>query len=132
MPTVTGARRDDRGSSAIELVLLTPLLIAMIFGIVQAGLVWHARHVAVAAAQQGARLARADTGAPLDPSAVRAQTIAYLHKLGADLVGDPVVQVTRSGGWVTVTVTGHAVSLLPGGTLTVHGVSRGPIEEFRR
>ena len=122
----------DRGSSAIELVLLTPLLIAMIFGIVQAGLLWHARHVAVAAAQQGARLARADADTPVSPDAVRAETIGYLHRLGADLVGDPVVQVTRSGGWVTVTVTAHAVSLLPGGTLTVRGVSRGPVEEFRR
>ena len=131
MVPATGARRDERGSSAIELVLLTPLLIAIIFGIVQAGLVWHARHVAVAAAQQGARLARADTGVPLDPAAVREQTVAYVHRLGAALVGDPVVQITRSGGWVTVTVTGHAVSLLPGGTLTVRGVSRGPVEEFR-
>jgi Flp pilus assembly protein TadG len=122
----------DRGSSAIELVLLTPLLIAMIFGIVQAGLLWHARHVAVAAAQQGARLARADAGTPASPDTVRAETIGYLHRMGADLVGDPVVQVTRSGGWVTVTVTAHAVSLLPGGTLTVRGVSRGPVEEFRR
>jgi Flp pilus assembly protein TadG len=122
--------RDDRGSSAIELVLLTPLLIAMIFGIVQAGLVWHARNVAVAAAQQGARLARADTGAPLDPDAIRAQTVAYLHQLGADLVGQPQVQVTETAGWVTVTVTGHAVSILPGGTLTVHGVSSGPLEAF--
>jgi hypothetical protein len=86
----------------------------------------------VAAAQQGARLARADSGTPLDPDAVRAQTVAYMHRLGADLVGDAVVQVTRSGGWVTVTVTGPAVSLLPGGTRTVHGVSRSPVEEFRR
>jgi Flp pilus assembly protein TadG len=130
-----GHRRRDAGSSAIELVLLTPLLIVIIFGLVQAALLWHAQHVVAAAAQQGARFARADAesgaGAATDPATVRTETISYLHQLGADLVGQPVVSITRSPGWVTVTVTGHAVSLLPGGTLTVHATSRGPVEAFQ-
>jgi Flp pilus assembly protein TadG len=126
-------RHRDAGSSAIELVLLTPLLIVIIFGLVQAALVWHAQHVVVAAAQQGARIARTDpgAGAATDPATVRAETISYLHQLGADLIGQPTVSITRTPGWVTVTVTGHAVSLLPGATLTVHAVSRGPVEAFQ-
>jgi hypothetical protein len=40
------------------------------------------------------------------------------------------VAVNHAAGWVTVTVTAHAVSLLPGATLTVHGSSRGPVETF--
>jgi Flp pilus assembly protein TadG len=132
-------RRRDAGSSAIELVLLTPLLIVIVFGIIQAALLWHAQHVVVAAAQQGARLARSDTNtaqvATTDPGAdaatVRAETISYLHQLGADLIAAPTVNLTRTPGWVTVTVTGHAVSLLPGATLTVHATSRGPAEGFR-
>jgi Flp pilus assembly protein TadG len=120
--------RPDAGSSAIELVLLTPVLIALVFTVVQAALVWHARHVALAAAQQGDRIARsADT---VDDATVRAQTVAYLHSLGADLVGSPTVTVTRSGGFVTVTVTGRAVSIVPGAALHVHAVSRGPVEQF--
>ena len=118
----------DGGSSAIELVLVTPVLIALVFAVVQAALLWNAQHVAVAAAQQGARLAR--TAGGVDAAAVRTATVGYVHSLGASLVDAPAVTVTRSGGWVTVTVTAHAVSLLPGATLTVHGTSRGPVERF--
>ena len=125
--TQSVTRRDD-GSSAIELVLLTPVLIALIFTVVQAALVWNAQHAAVAAAQQGARIARTDTAG--DDAHVRAATAAYLHSLGASLVDAPTVTVRRSGGWATVTVTAHAVSILPGATLTVHGTSRGPVETF--
>lgn len=127
---IAGAHRSRRdvGSSAIELVLLTPVLIALVFTVVQAALVWHARHVALAAAQQGDRLAR--SASTIDDAAVHAQTVAYLHSLGANLVGSPTVTVTRSGGFVTVTVTGRAVSLVPGAALQVQAVSRGPVEEF--
>lgn len=120
--------RRDIGSSAIELVLLTPVLIALVFAVVQAALLWNAQHVAVAAAQQGARLARTAAGG--DEATVRDATVGYVHSLGASLVDAPTVTVTRAGGWATVTVTAHAVSLLPGATLTVHGTSRGPIERF--
>jgi Flp pilus assembly protein TadG len=126
------ARRapGDSGSSAIELVLLTPVLIALVFAVIQAALLWHARHVALAAAQQGDRLARV-AAVTTDDATIRAATVDYIHSLGADLVGDPVVTVTRAGGWATVTVTGRAVSLLPGATLPVHAVARGPVETFR-
>ena len=126
-PRRQGAVRDD-GSSAIELVLLTPVLIVLVFAVVQAALLWNAQHVAVAAAQQGARLARSAGG--MDAAEVRNATVGYVHSLGASLVDAPTVTVMRGGGWVTVTVTAHAVSLLPGATLTVHGTSRGPIERF--
>lgn len=120
--------KHDEGSSAIELVLLTPVLIALIFAVVQAALLWNAQHAAVAAAQQGARLAR--TSDPVNETNVRDATIAYLRKIGASLVDTPAVTVHEAGGWATVTVTAHAVSLLPGATLTVHGTSRGPVETF--
>jgi Flp pilus assembly protein TadG len=124
------SRRRDRGSSAVELVILTPVLILIVFGIVQAALLWHAQHIADAAAQQGDRLARADTGHQVDPATIRTDTLAYLHQLGADLVTTPTVTVTSTPTWATVTVTGHAVSLIPGRGLTIHATSRGPVERF--
>lgn len=124
--------RGDRGSSAVELVLLTPLLMFVIFLVVQAALYMHARHVVLAAAQQGARLARSAT--PTDQMAVdsaRADTFSYLHQLGADVVSDPSVTVTRADGQVTVRVSAHAVSILPGLSLRVVETSSGPVEMFR-
>jgi Flp pilus assembly protein TadG len=125
-------RRRDDGSTAVELVLLTPLLMFVIFVVVQAALYMHARHVVLAAAQQGARLAR--TAAPNDQTAAdsaRAGTFSYLHQLGADIVSDPNVTVTRASGQATVRVTAHAVSIMPGVTLQVVETSSGPVEMFR-
>ena len=124
-------RRDDDGSSAVELVLLTPLLMFVVFLVVQAALYMHARHVVLAAAQQGARLARIQ--AANDQAAAtsaRAGTYSYLHQLGADVVSDPAVNVTRVGGFASVRVTAHAVSILPGLTLRVVETSTGPVEGF--
>ena len=131
-PVVSRWRRGDDGSSAVELVLLTPLLMFVVFLVVQGALYMHARHVVLAAAQQGARLARAQ--AANDQTAVnsaRAGTLSYLHQLGSDVVNDPTVAVTRINGEATVRVTAHAVSILPGFTLRVVETSTGPVEEFR-
>ena len=124
--------RGDDGSSAVELVLLTPLLMFVVFVVVQAALYMHARHVVLAAAQQGGRLARAQ--AMSDQAAVtsaRAGTFSYLHQLGSDVVSDPTVDVTRAGGQATVRVSAHAVSILPGFTLRVVETSSGAVEQFR-
>ena len=129
---VGSPRRGDDGSSAVELVLLTPLLMFVVFLVVQAALYMHARHVVLAAAQQGARLARAESlndQTALDSA--RAGTYSYLQQLGADVVSDPTVDVTRAGGQATVRVSAHAVSILPGFTLRVVEVSSGPVEQFR-
>ncbi|MGC5408114.1 TadE family protein, partial [Streptomyces sp. DT225] len=61
---VEAARRraaagGDSGMTAIEFVLLTPVLFFMIFATVQFALYFFADHVAQAAAQAGARHARA-------------------------------------------------------------------------
>jgi Flp pilus assembly protein TadG len=120
----------ERGSSAIELVLVTPVLVALVFSVVQAALLWNAQHVTVAAAQQGARLARIAAQSGQTDAQIRAATVDYLHSLGASVTDTPTVAVQRTGAWVTVTVTARAVSLVPGASLTVHGSSRGPVETF--
>lgn len=132
--------RADRGSAAIELVLITPVLIALVFGVMQAALLWHARHLATAAAQQGARLARAATAtsptvneqvsAGID-AAIAAATVSYLQQLSGSLLADARVSVLRSPGFVTVTVTGLAPNVLPFSTIRVQSSSRSPVEGFR-
>lgn len=124
--------RRDEGSSAVELVLLTPLLTLVAFLAVQAALYMHARHVVLASAQQGARLARADSlsdGNAVDSA--RAGTYSYLRQLGSNIVSDPAVTVTRAAGQATVRVTAHAVSILPFLTLRIVETSSGPVEQFR-
>ena len=59
-------RRGERGSVSIELVVLLPALFAVMFLGMQAALYYHAKTVAIAAAQQGARAAGAEQGRESD------------------------------------------------------------------
>jgi Flp pilus assembly protein TadG len=136
------APRCDAGSSALELVLLTPALIALVFALIQTALVWNAKHTVGAAAQHGARLARTETAlapnvlAAADAGAgaavrTRASTLRFLQQIGGQALRDPSVSIGRDGPYVTVTVSGTTVGVLPGTTVRVTGSSRSPIEGFR-
>lgn len=139
------ARRTDTGSSAIELVLLTPALIALVFALVQTALVWNARHTVGAAAQHGARLARTTSAlSPTLTSALptagsatesdeqtRQSTLRFLQQTGGRALRDPTVTIRRDGQYVTVTVSGTTLGVLPGTTMRVTGRSRTPVEGFR-
>src|SRR4051794_9479658 len=100
------ASAHDRGSSSvIELVVLAPVLMLMVFVIVQAALYMHARHVALAAAQEGARVARTtDLTSPAGLGVARTATVGYLRQLGADITSDPQVNVSRDLTTATVVV----------------------------
>jgi hypothetical protein len=127
----------ERGASAVELAMLTPLLIIIIAGTIQFAMLYHARHVALAAAQAGARVARAtaaDPGAPWQEPA-RTKTFDYLKAIGPNLLERPTaVPLQRFDGGqlvdVGIEVHGTAVRVIPFLTLTVTERSRGPVERF--
>ena len=102
------------------------LLIAMLT-ILQIGLWFHTRHVALAAAQEGVRAARAYDG---DDARARERALAQLDDLAPTLLRDRQVDVTRTAATASVTVRGHATSILGIFALPVHETARGPIEEF--
>lgn len=126
----------ERGSSSIELVLLTPVLMFAVFLIVQTALYLHARQVLLAAAQQGARLARTTPAvSSSDTERNRQATLAYLQQLGPRLVSAPTVTISQdpagsTAPTVTVTVTGRAPSILPGIDLTIREHATGVLEMF--
>src|SRR5687767_8085023 len=114
--------RDEAGSSALELVLLTPVLIALVFGLVQTALVWNAQHTVGAAAQHGARQARTatalhagltpDTGSTaVSDEQVRNSTLQYLRQIGGAGLAEPSVTVQHDGDYVTVTVSGTTLGV---------------------
>ena len=133
---------DESGSSAIELVLVTPVLIALVFALIQTGLVWNARHTVGAAAQHGARIARTSTALQPQLAAnstpttdteerIEASTLTYLRQIGGAGLARPRVAVDFDGDFVTVTVTGYSLGVLPGTTVRVSASSRTPLEGFR-
>jgi Flp pilus assembly protein TadG len=116
--------RPEHGSAAVEFLLVSVLVLALLLGVVQVALAVHVRSLAIDAAAEGARVAaRADRG-PADGVArtrallAEALTEAYARDITAGRTTVDGVVVAE----VTVRTPLPVVGLLgPGGTLTVQG-----------
>ena len=120
-------QRTDRGSSVVEFVITMPGLLLAVLLTVQVGLWQHARHVALAAAQQGARAAREYTGTA---DAGRRQAEDYLTALAPTLLSPREVTAERTATVATVRVRGRVTSVLPWLAVSVVETSSGPVERF--
>ncbi|NLT56890.1 MAG: pilus assembly protein [Actinomycetales bacterium] len=102
----------DRGSVTVELAVLGPALLLAVFAVVQGGLVFHARSLALAAATEGVTAARAH-GATQDAGTQRARS--FLDRTAGDTLTDLHLSTAGSGPTrVRVQVTGRVISILPG------------------
>ncbi|QIK65309.1 pilus assembly protein [Nocardioides sp. HDW12B] len=111
-PATSSSRRDERGSVSIELVILLPALFAVMFLGMQAALFYHARTVAIAAAQEGARAAGGENGQAADGVSAASSFIADAG--GDDVLTGTSATANRTATRVTVTVTGRSLSVIPG------------------
>ena len=103
-------RRDqERGAAAVEFAIVLPLLIVLVFGIVQFAIAYNRVQGLHAAAREGARLASLPQTTQGDIDARVSSSLA-----GVALNGSPTISVSpdaarpcqgRSGQTVTVTVT---------------------------
>jgi len=125
--------RGDDGVSAVELVVLVPLLLGLLFVGVQVGQVMLGNQAALAAAREAARVARAGGGEPAALAAGAARGEAYAAQVGRGVLTGTAVTVTPVDGGLGVraVVTGDAYALVPalGGRITQ--VAEGPVEVFR-
>ena len=121
--------RRDAGSVSVEIAILFPVLLALIVAIVQYGLWFHARSLALAAAEEGVTAART-YGA--EPAAGPARAREFLTAHGAGTLTDVTVAPTTPGaGQVGIQVTGRSLSILPGVPgPTVTQSAAGPRERF--
>lgn len=128
-----GGPGRDRGASAIELAILAPMLLALIWLTIQYALYYQGRQVALAAAQIGARVARQEAArVPTWQTDAETQAEKYYNGLGTRVLGNGIVATaTSNGNDVQVTVTGQAASILFGLPLPIHETAGGPIECFR-
>lgn len=110
----TSSRRlhSEHGSASIELVILLPALFAVMFFGMQAALYYHARTVAIAAAEEGARAAGAEHGGEVD--GVAAATTFLETAGGDDVVQHGSATAHRTLTTATVTVSGVSLSVIPG------------------
>ena len=122
------AMRSERGSTSVQMVILMPVLFSVMFLGLQAALFYHARTVAIAAAQQGARAAGAETGSSSDGIAAAASFIAAAG--GSDVLENASVTGSRTATQETVTVRGVALSVIPGWSPTVQQSATVPVERI--
>ncbi|MFE3452486.1 TadE family protein [Nonomuraea sp. NPDC059194] len=102
--------RDERGAATAELVIVLPVVMLTIMACMQVCLLFFGQSVALAAAQEGVRAARAD-GASRSAGADVARRYAertaggFLTSITASNAGDTVT--------VRVIVRGQSLSLVP-------------------
>lgn len=114
----------------MEWALLMPILLIVIMGVVQFALVYHARQVALAAAQSGARTARTmETGDWQGVAEAKAR--ADVAQIGPKLINPLSVVAGGDQNQRWVEVSGTAVSVVPFMEFKVHERSGGPVECFR-
>lgn len=120
-------KRDQRGAAVVDFVLVSMVLVPLVLGLVQVGLVLHVRNTLVGAATEGARYGATIDRGPADGVAhTRSQiTAALAARYAGDVSGAretvdgvPTVvvrvnaEVPALGLWgpaVTVRAEGHAV-----------------------
>ncbi len=107
-------RREDDGVATLELTVLFPVVLLILFGVIQGALFFHGRNVAMAAAEQSVRAARADgqtnrAGTAADQARQFLTDTGELDNLtGLSITPDVDAETVR------VTVSARTVSLLPG------------------
>ncbi|WP_141013672.1 TadE/TadG family type IV pilus assembly protein [Nocardioides sambongensis] len=121
------SRRYERGSASIQLVILLPALFGILFLGMQAALYHHARTVAIAAAQEGARAAAAEHGTATN--GVRDAKSFIAEAGGNDVLPHSSASASRTPTTVTVTVTGRSLSVIPGWNPLIRQSASAPIEQ---
>ncbi|MEP6797196.1 MAG: TadE/TadG family type IV pilus assembly protein [Lapillicoccus sp.] len=122
--------RADRGTSAIELLFYTPILMFVIFLTVQFALYYIGHQIVSSTAREAARVVR--TGGTL--AEAQSAASAYATKIGSGLVTNLVItrQTPSAPLSVRIEVTARPLSLVTLPQLeTVSAVSEGPLELFR-
>lgn len=124
--TVRVRGRSAAGSASIQAVILLPLMFTIMFVGMQAALYYHARSVAIAASQEGARAA----GSEQHGNGRAAAADFIVSAGGQDVLHDVTINSALTATSSTVTVTGASMSVIPGWTLQVSQSSTVPVERI--
>lgn len=117
----------DGGVATLEISILMSAVLLVVFALIQGGFWYHARTVALGAAEEAVRAERYD-GSGGGGAQV---AMDFITRVGGDRVLQaPGVNVQRSPLQVSVTVTGRSMQLVPGLTIEVSQTAAGPVERF--
>jgi Flp pilus assembly protein TadG len=119
--------RVDSGALTLSYVIVFPAVLVALLFIVQAALYFMAHNLALAAAQQGADVAREYNSTD---GAGSAAALSMIRQGGSGMLETDRAVTSRTGNTVTVTVSGQAWSLVPGLPVVVSETVQEPLERF--
>ncbi|MGH3425767.1 MAG: TadE/TadG family type IV pilus assembly protein [Nocardioidaceae bacterium] len=125
-------RRDDRAVSAVEFSIVAPVLLLLIFAVINAGLWYYGRNIAQTSAREGVSYLRL-AGTNADPGAFEAEakrvSEIYASRLGSLEDVRAVPDIDSRTGRVSMKVTGELD--LPLGNWTITQTAEATLEQFR-
>lgn len=121
----------EAGLAPATYAILLPMLIVLGMLLLQAGLVFHARNVVDAAAQQGLQAARGQTASA---GSGQAAANSLISQASPDIFsGTPSVSVSRGGATTSVDISAQPASIIPMFSMpTIHAHAQGASEEVTR
>ena len=117
----------EAGFSTLEAVVVIPVVVIITMLVIQYVMLWHARNLAQAAAQNGLRVARGYQATAAQGQASAAQ---YLDTVAGNLLHNRHVDAQRGATTVEVTVHASVLSVVPFGSYTVDESASGPVERY--
>jgi len=75
-PPARADRSRDGGAAVVDFVLVTAVVVPLVLGVIQLGIVLHVRNTLTAAASEGARLAATADHGPADGAARTRETVS--------------------------------------------------------
>lgn len=127
--SAASSRSADHGALILSYVAVLPFVFLFLMVEIQAALWFLARDAALAAARQGADAAR---GLNAPRSSGSAAALAFAHQAGQGYLDDPqATDIGSTATTVSITVSGHVPSFVPGLVVQVSETAQAPVEEFR-
>ncbi|MCC6497182.1 MAG: pilus assembly protein [Propionibacteriaceae bacterium] len=121
-------RHSEQGSVSVQIVLLLPTLLLMLWIALGTGMYFYGRTTALAAAQAAAAAGATEHGTDRDC----VQTGTNLATRAGDSLAGITVTCRRTATTVTATVTGATLSLVPGWEPVTTQTATVPIERITR
>lgn len=118
--------RRDRGGGPVEVAIIMPAVILLVFGCVQLGAYFTARSLALTAAQAAVTAERKYDAEPGDGKQHAEQ---FLDQAGDWLTGVEISDPTYTDDQVSYVVTGTAITLVPGMSWNIRQSATGSLEQ---
>ena len=126
--TSTATEERDAGYSVLEAAITLPVVFFLTMFVVQWAIIWHARGVAQAAAQEGLRTA---SGYQATSAEGHDDAVNFLQQVSPGAMAAARVTVSRGATTITVTVKGPVPTIIPFARFDVDATATGPIESYR-